>query len=203
MKRFLAAMLAVTVLYTATIAAPLPITPGSTVMISTPSGPVPGMFLPATGDQIYLILTIPGPNGQPMQIAGTLVPFGTTPPGPQPPVPPVPPPVPSGKLWLLSINETQTQTPDQAAVLGSKAVNDWLAAKDWAWRKIDKDVVDQNGQVPADLAPWVQRGKDWVAKGNKWPYLIVHDAQGVSAYEGALPATEAAMLELLNKLGGQ
>lgn len=206
MKRLISLILLVCCPAVLVAAEAVVITPGQTVIVQTSAGPATGVVLPAADGQSYLVLSLSVPGGN-LAVPYVIAPYGAVPtpgPGPSPgPGPgPSPVPVPGAKLWVLVVTETKYQTPEQAAVLGSKAVQDYIAAKGWQWRVIDQDVKDENGQPPADMAKWLDRAKQWQAKGNKLPYLNLADAQGVTAWEGALPATEAAMLEQLKKLGG-
>jgi len=180
------------------------ITPGQTVIVQTSAGPATGVVLPAADGQSYLVLSLSVPGGN-LAIPFVVAPYGTVPtpgPGPSPDPGPGPTPVPSGKLFVLIVTETAQQTPQQAAVINSKAADEYIAAKSWQRRVADKDTVDENGKVPTDLAAWLDKAKAWNAGGGKWPYLNIADGSGAVVYEGALPATEAEYVALLKKFGG-
>lgn len=197
MKR-LAILLAIALLGAGAIGAePIPIAVNQPFTVPTSLGPATAIMLPA-GNTSYLVLTLPGEAGKQTVIPLVVAPMGVIPepqPGPSPG--PTPTPAPAGKVWLFSVTETKDQTPDQASVLNSEEAEKYIASKGWAWRKADKDVVDQNGQVPSDLSRWLER-----AKGKPLPYLIAADDGGMVIHEGPLPATAADLVALLKRLGG-
>lgn len=204
MKRFISILLLTCCPAALMAAEAVVITPGQTVIVQTSAGPATGVVLPAADGQSYLVLSLSVPGGN-LAIPFVVAPYGTVPtpgPGPSPDPGPGPTPVPSGKLFVLIVTETAQQTPQQAAVINSKAADEYIAAKSWQRRVADKDTVDENGKVPTDLAAWLDKAKAWNAGGGKWPYLNVADGSGAVVYEGALPATEAEYVALLKKLGG-
>jgi len=202
-RRFIAVLLLASAVAAATSAAEVSITPGITFTVPTSAGPAAGIAMPAADGQVYLVLSVVTPGGQ-LVMPFTVVPYGAPTPGPGPsPGPgPGPIPVPGGKLFVLIVTETAQQTPQQAAVINSKAADEYIAAKSWQRRVADKDTVDENGKVPTDLAAWLDKAKAWNAGGGKWPYLNIADGSGAVVYEGALPATEAEYVALLKKFGG-
>lgn len=185
------------------LAAEVSITAGVTFTVPTSAGPAAAIAMPAADGQVYLVLSVVTPGGQ-LVMPFTVVPYGvpTPGPGPEPGPGPGPIPVPGGKLFVLIVTETAQQTPQQAAVINSKAADEYIAAKSWQRRVADKDTVDENGKVPTDLAAWLDKAKAWNAGGGKWPYLNIADGSGAVVYEGALPATEAEYVALLKKFGG-
>jgi hypothetical protein len=204
MKRFISILLLTCCPAALMAAEAVVITPGQTVIVQTSAGPATGVVLPAADGQSYLVLSLSGPGGN-LAIPFVVAPYGTVPtpgPGPSPDPGPGPTPVPSGKLFVLIVTETAQQTPQQAAVINSKAADEYIAAKSWQRRVADKDTVDENGKVPTDLAAWLDKAKAWNAGGGKWPYLNIADGSGAVVYEGAMPATEAEYLALLKKFGG-
>lgn len=205
MKRLISLILLVCCPAVLVAAEAVVITPGQTVVVQTSAGPATGVVLPAADGQSYLVLSLSVPGGN-LAIPYVIAPYGAVPPGPGPspgPGPgPSPTPVPGAKLYVLIVTETSQQTPEQAAVINSKAADEYLKAKSWQRRVADKDVVDENGKVPADLAAWLDKAKAWNAGGGKWPYLNIADGSGAVVYEGPLPATEAEYLALLKKFGG-
>jgi hypothetical protein len=204
MKRFISILLLTCCPAALMAAEAVVITPGQTVIVQTSAGPATGVVLPAADGQSYLVLSLSVPGGN-LAIPFVVAPYGTVPtpgPGPSPDPGPGPTPVPSGKLFVLIVTETAQQTPQQAAVINSKAADEYIAAKSWQRRVADKDTVDENGKVPTDLAAWLDKAKAWNAGGGKWPYLNIADGSGAVVYEGAMPATEAEYLALLKKFGG-
>lgn len=204
MKRFISILLLTCCPAALMAAEAVVITPGQTVIVQTSAGPATGVVLPAADGQSYLVLSLSVPGGN-LAIPFVVAPYGTVPtpgPGPSPDPGPGPTPVPSGKLFVLIVTETAQQTPQQAAVINSKAADEYIAAKSWQRRVADKDTVDENGNVPTDLAAWLDKAKAWNAGGGKWPYLNIADGSGAVVYEGALPATEAEYVALLKKFGG-
>lgn len=204
MKRFISILLLTCCPAALMAAEAVVITPGQTVIVQTSAGPATGVVLPAADGQSYLVLSLSVPGGN-LAVPYVIAPYGTVPtpgPGPSPDPGPGPTPVPSGKLFVLIVTETAQQTPQQAAVINSKAADEYIAAKSWQRRVADKDTVDENGNVPTDLAAWLDKAKAWNAGGGKWPYLNIADGSGAVVYEGALPATEAEYVALLKKFGG-
>lgn len=199
MKRLLVLLLFATMPLAAIATDAVPLPPGATFNVPTTLGTATALVLPSSDGRAYLVLTIGGPSGQTI-IPLVVMPYGTAPtPGPSPG--PTPNPV-AGKLFVLIVTETKDQTPEQAAVINSQAARDLMAAKGWQWRVVDQDVVDENGRPPPDLAKWISQAKAWAAAGNKLPCLLVLDEQGAVLSQGALPAIEAAYLDLLKKWGG-
>lgn len=206
MKRFISILLLTCCPAALMAAEAVVITPGQTVIVQTSAGPATGVVLPAADGQSYLVLSLSVPGGN-LAIPFVVAPYGTVPtpgPGPSPgPGPgPSPVPVPGAKLYVLIVTETAQQTPEQAAVINSKAADEYLKAKSWPRRVADKDVKDEAGNVPTDLAAWIDKAKAWQAGGGKWPYLNIADGSGAVVYEGALPSTEAEYVALLKKFGG-
>ena len=126
-------------------------------------------------------------------------------PGPIPPVPPDPvppkpdPPIPISGLRVLVVYES-SQAGDVAKIIAAKDVVSYLDAKcakgkdgkSPEWRFLDKDT----NLASADK--WV---KDAMARPRQSiPWLIV--SNGVSGFEGPVPATAEATLALLKKFGG-
>jgi hypothetical protein len=114
---------------------------------------------------------------------------------PQPSPSPTPQPA-AQTIWITVVEETSQRTPQQAAVINSKAVADLIQARGHYWRAIDQNARNEQGQAPADLAAYVQRS------AGRLPYVILTDSAGKILFEGPLPATEQAMLDLVKKYGG-
>lgn len=103
-------------------------------------------------------------------------------------------PVPPEQLWGIVIHESSQASAEKAIVLSSQRIRDALSGR---WRIADKDVVDQGGRVPADLAPWLDKAKD-----KSLPYLFLIGPTGVIYHEGPLPLTVDGVLELIDRLKG-
>ena len=97
---------------------------------------------------------------------------------------------------MIVIEETSERTPEQFRVLASRAWRDWISDRDGLIRIVDKDIRDEMGSVPADLAAWIKAAKDL-------PYVFFADGEGVTRWEGPLPASGAAMLKILEENGGE
>lgn len=125
------------------------------------------------------------------------------PPGPTPiPVPPGPTPVPPGptpitKAWLVIVEETEDASNNRGALMTDKDLVSYLQTKKWKVRITDKDVVDANGKVPTDLAPYITR-----AKSKGLPYHCVVDQDGKIRSEGTVPDSADDFLAILKKVGG-
>ena len=113
---------------------------------------------------------------------------------------PPPPPVP-GPLSVLVVYEQEdldNYPPGQPAILTSKPVRDYLAAKCAkengvpTFRFLDKD-ADISNLMPG-LKAWFEQ-----AKSRKLPTIILSNGRDV--FQGDLPVDPAAMLELLKKYG--
>jgi len=119
---------------------------------------------------------------------------------PSPPTPPGPTPRPGVKLKTVVVYESAD---------ASTAGGDYFASKELAarWKEkshlpptlADKDVKDpETGTTPVKLKPYIDR-----AKGKTLPQLyLVDSTTGDVLYEGPLPTTPAAMIDLLTKIGG-
>ena len=127
--------------------------------------------------------------------------------GPQPPPKPIDPPVPNAPIAgdgfkvLIVFEATQAQqlpAGQQSAIYG-KATRDYLNSKcpvgpdgkTKEWRIYDKDtVMDDESKVWQDA---MKRPRTAI------PWIVISD--GKTGFEGPLPATEAAITELLTKYG--
>lgn len=117
------------------------------------------------------------------------------PPGPRPG--PQPPPAPLRQLWMIWVEETADATKDRGKLLSDKALNDRVRAKGHRWRVVDKDAVNSDGRPPADLAPWIERGKK-----AGLPRLYLVDQDGRILDEGPAPKDAAEALKRVEKVGG-
>jgi hypothetical protein len=123
------------------------------------------------------------------------------PPGPAPgPVPPGPNPGPNPgqltKLYVVVIEDTAAAKAGRAAYFANDALLARIKSKGWVLRVESKDVLNAAGQTPPDLVPYLS-----VSKG-KEPYLFLVNEKGQPLFEGSLPDTPAALLSLIQKVGG-
>jgi len=117
-------------------------------------------------------------------------------PSPQPtPVPPTPPP-PEPMWGALIIEESSQRTPQLAAILTNQEVRKHFTDGKLAFRVADPDEVDAAGKTPADLAPWIAK-----AKTAGLPRLFLLGTKGGELYAGPVPATAAALLNLVKSPG--
>lgn len=108
---------------------------------------------------------------------------------PKPEPKPEPLPVPT-TLWGIVVEESSKQVPEQAIVLTSPRVRALFTNQ--PLRVIDKDT-----EVAPALQPYADR-----AKGKALPMLFLVDDKGTIYYEGPLPATVEAMIDLYNEKKG-
>jgi len=108
-----------------------------------------------------------------------------------------------GPKYIVVIEETQDTATARGVYWTDAALNARLKAKGHTKRIADKNTVDATGKPPADLAPYIARAN---GSGKGLPQLFIVDAGGASTgemiFQGDLPATPAALLELLTKVGG-
>lgn len=122
---------------------------------------------------------------------------GETPqPKPDPPKPD-PKPVVEGKRWLLIIEETADATPSRGKLLTDAVLFDRIKEKGHVFRVADVDVKDANGNVPADLKPYIER-----STGKKLPRLFIVAPDGTVLTDEPCPTGAAEVVELLRRAGG-
>jgi hypothetical protein len=131
----------------------------------------------------------------------TPVPPGPTPEPPKPePIPPKPdPPRPIAKLYVLVIEETAEAVAARGAFLTHPELVRRFAEKKHQWRVIDKDVVDAFGRPPADVAPYLEQVR---SRSLRLPRIWLIDQDGRVRLEDIAPATPAALLSMIDKVGG-
>lgn len=138
--------------------------------------------------------------GRSIQVEGV----GPLPPGPGP-IPPDPVPDPSPvivqqPLWgLVIVEETATAAEGRGLIMASGLLAKTLSDHSWKWRVVDKDVINQQGQVPADVAPYVADAKQ---KGTPRIYILSDKIKIV--YAGPCPTGNNAAADiraLLNTYG--
>jgi len=115
-------------------------------------------------------------------------------PDPRPEPEPGPQPAPGPKT-LIWIEETGQRTPQQAAALTDRKLRDVLASSGWKLRVADVDVVDENGNPPADLAPYLDQ-----ARRAELPRLVILE-DGRELYTGKAPPDLASFVALLRRYG--
>lgn len=136
----------------------------------------------------------PGPDPQP----------GPQPdpgPGPDPDPDPQPQPGPLHVLVVYESDDLDTMPPEQAAILTSQPVRQYLA----------EHCATGPGGQPAfrfldDDADVTRLADDWQqvfarARGKPLPWIVI--ANETATFEGELPANADALLELLRRYGGQ
>jgi len=97
---------------------------------------------------------------------------------------------PSGPIdYIVVIEETETRTPEQAAVLLGDTSRKLREAN--KWRMWDKD------DAPNSLKPIIEKHKD-----SPLPYVLLFRGGEVVAGPSPLPATDAEWMPLLNQYGG-
>lgn len=107
-----------------------------------------------------------------------------------------------GPRFLVVIEETADVANGRGVYWTNAELMKRLAEKGHVRRIADKDVLDgTTNKPPADLVPYLER-----SKGKKMPQLFVTAKDGPDAgtllYQGDLPATPAALIQLLEKIGG-
>jgi len=122
-----------------------------------------------------------------------------TPPNPGPGPPPNPddpkPPRPTPPFILLWIEETTERTAAQAQAQNDSAIRQALQRAGWQLRVVDKDIKNERGETPADLASWIERA---VKLG--LPRLFVIDKAGRHLSYPA-PKDRGEFVKILAELG--
>lgn len=169
-------------------------TAGTAMALASDQGQVLIVAAPTTPPTISLYLVTPAsPHPQPQP-----QPNPNPNPNPNPQPEPQPKPTPVGPLSLIWIEETSERTPEHAILIADKELRDLLYKAGWLLRIADVDVVDENGKPPADLFNYLAE-----AKKLGLPRLFIVDKNGVEVYNGAVPATKEAFLQLLKQFGLQ
>jgi hypothetical protein len=169
--------------------------PGAVFLsVVTEDGERVGLFVsPKPGTFCFALVAV---SGDKIAVAKHMLVVEGAQPNPNPYPNPLPPPAPVGKLWTVIVEESGQLTPAQGRIVTSKALADWIRSKGHppTWI-IDKDVLDENDKQPASL-------KEYLARAKSLPFLFLVSETGTVLYEGPLPDSEAAILELLKKYGG-
>ena len=113
-------------------------------------------------------------------------------PGPQPEPEPQPVPGPKTVLW---IEESADRTPGRAGAVVDAGIRSAIQKAGWSLRVIDIDVVDENGQPPSDLAPYLM-----AAKQAGLPRVFIFQ-DGREVYAGAASPDVSSFANLLRRYG--
>lgn len=116
--------------------------------------------------------------------------------GPDPPPDPIPDPDPKpvGSLHVVIIEETEQRTQELADVIVSQELRKVIADAQATLLIVDDDIVDENGQVPAELSSLIE-----LARKSGLPRLFVTDDAGTVLYNGAVPKTVSEVNGVLDK----
>lgn len=117
-------------------------------------------------------------------------------PNPNPDPNPNPNPIPSGPYSLLWIEESAERDANRAAAIINADIRLALRDAGWTLRIIDKDITDENGKTPTELAPYID-----AAKKDGLPRLFILDKAGVEVYVGAAPKNVDDFKTILKKFG--
>lgn len=124
-----------------------------------------------------------------------------TPPTPDPPTPLPPPPDPQPqptRLTIAVIENPETTTNAQRAVLTNTTWSTAATAKHTFLGIVPDDVIDKTtGLPPPRLAPFLAR-----AKLHNLPWILFADPNGVIVWEGTVPTTATELTALIAKYGG-
>jgi len=143
-------------------------------------------------------------HGQDQLIEHRLVVGGEAPtpnptPDPQPNPNPNPNPTPDklSEMWIIVVEESNSsekggRTNLQALVLLNPTVRGWMETNGHHFRLVDNDLK------ASDLQGWIA---ETVKGGHDLPYLFAVGEDSTVIFEGALPQTPDALLELCQKYG--
>jgi len=117
-------------------------------------------------------------------------------PQPDPDPNPPPPPLPVKNLTVLVVEETSQRTADQFRTLSYPPLIEWLKKYEHKLRIVDKDIVDENNNVPDDLVPWLNQAKEL-------PHVFFIDGNKKLLYQCVLPANGKDFLNLSRMYGAE
>jgi len=120
-------------------------------------------------------------------VGGTPTPTPGPEPKPDPKPEPQPTPKPTADLWGIVIEESSQRTPQQAAVLASTELRAMFTGKQF--RVIDKDT-----NTDPQFGKYIQQ-----SVGQKLPLLWLVTPTGDVLFQGELPTTSAAAVDLVKK----
>lgn len=143
-----------------------------------------------------VMLTKPGKVGIVLMVVregvGTLLVHEVTvSPFPDPPPPPPPDDEPCG---IVIIEESHHRTTELAEILASEEISSFLMKSGLSWFVRDQDVIDETGKTPTELVPYTD-----MAKKLGIPCLFIMGKKGTTFYEGEVPKTSAAFIELVKQ----
>lgn len=101
-----------------------------------------------------------------------------------PPFPPTPVP---GKRTITIIEESQDRTVEQAKVMTSPKLRSYLKDKGHQFKILDVSQIAPPDNVPPQ---------------NSLPRIVIDDGSGKLLFRGSLPATDDAVITLIQKHGG-
>lgn len=178
--------------------------PGLRVLNDRPADPAAkSMILHAREPGVYFVCAMI-PHEKAVRSAVCIVTIGPRPPPPDPipdptpdpkPEPPAPPAEPV--KFLVIIEEGAEATAKRGEYLANVALMDRLKTRGIRWRVADQHVKDGMGQRPRDLVPYLDR-----AAGKTLPQVFLVGASGKVLHQGDVPASPAALINLLAKFGG-
>jgi len=117
-------------------------------------------------------------------------------PGPDPippgPDPPDPDPPPAKATWCVVVEETSQRTAKQAIILASQDVRGCFARERFG--VIDKDVKDENGNVPERFKPYLDG-----ANGKNLPWMFLVDNNGNVLFQGEMPDSVVSMMDRIKQ----
>jgi hypothetical protein len=152
-------------------------------VLAASSQPVSIQVLDILGSRTIVIS-----SSAPVEVASHTVTVGEPAPSPPPPTPPTPT---VKTLYGFVVEERHDRTWQVSRILLSAAVR--AALQDHLF-VIDQDTVDKGDQVPAFWKGWLD-----ATKGKLLPYLFLANENGETVWEGVLPTTEQATLDLIAK----
>ena len=142
----------------------------------------------APGPRTFVV-QVAAPGADPFSIASFA--YGTE----EDPVPnptPTPEPNPGEQVWVLVVEESLNRTASETQVLLDATFRKYLTDHNIPYRRLDKDQT-----APAGFVPWIKKAADL-------PHCFVVGAEsGKAYYDGPLPKTAVAMLDLVKKYGGK
>lgn len=106
------------------------------------------------------------------------------------------------QFMVLIVEETEARTPGLADLLLSPELRSQVAALGHAFRLVDKDAKEWDGTPAAVLGPW--RALPALPGGQlrALPWVLFVSSDGRVLYEGPLPGSVDAVVELVRKHTG-
>lgn len=116
-------------------------------------------------------------------------------PGPGPNPGPQPGPVVGGPLWVVIVEETADAVATRGTLFRDKALSELMKAKGHKFRVVDKDVLDPNGKVPADVERFIK-------SGFPLPHMFLVNRDGVIVFHNIATMDAGYVHAALKNLGG-